>query len=154
MQSKALTVDQYLDELPADRKKVIAELRKVIKKNLPKGFTECMGYGMIGYVIPHSMYPQGYHCSPDQPVPFMNLASQKNFVALYHMGIYADPQLLKWFTGEYAKAGVGKPDMGKSCIRFKNMDKIPYELIGQLASKITPKQWLAFYEKMVTRSAK
>ena len=106
-----------------------------------------MGYGMIGYVIPHSMYPAGYHCNPADPVPFMNLASQKNFIAVYNMGVYSNPKLLKWFTDEYTKAGVGKLDMGKSCIRFKNMDKIPYELIGQLASKITPQQWLEFYEK-------
>lgn len=147
MQSTAITVDQYIAELPEERQKVISQLRKQIKKNLPKGFKECMGYGMIGYVIPHSLYPAGYHCNPKDPVPFMNLASQKNFVAVYSMAVYGDPKLLKWLTEEYAKAGVGKLDMGKSCIRFKNMDKIPYDLIGQLASKITPKQWLEFYEK-------
>jgi uncharacterized protein YdhG (YjbR/CyaY superfamily) len=151
MQSKAATVDQYIAGLPEDRKKVVSELRKVIKKNLPKGFEECMGYGMIGYVIPHSLYPAGYHCNPSVPVPFMNLASQKNFVAVYNMGVYGDPKLLKWFTDEYAKAGVGKLDMGKSCIRFKNMDKVPYDLIGRLASKISPKQWLEFYEKAIKR---
>lgn len=151
MQSKATTVEEYIKGLPEDRKKVISALRKTIKKNLPKGFEECMGYGMIGYVIPFSMYPEGYHCNPDVPVPFMNLASQKNFVAVYSMGVYSNPKLLKWFTDEYAKAGVGKLNMGKSCIRFKNMDKIPYDLIGQLASKITPKQWLEFYEKAIKR---
>lgn len=148
MQSKATTVGQYLNELPEERKKVMSKLREIIKKNLPKGFEECMGYGMIGYVIPHSMYPAGYHCNPKDPVPFMNLASQKNFVAVYSMGLYAKPDLLKWFMDEYEKAGVGKLDMGKSCIRFKKMDKIPYELIGRLASKVTPTQWLAFYEKV------
>ena len=147
MQSKATTVDQYLKELPAERKEPVTKLRNIILKNLPKGFKEGMGYGMIGYVIPHSMYPAGYHCNPADPVPFMNLASQKNFIAVYNMGVYSNPKLLKWFTDEYEKAGVGKLDMGKSCIRFKNMDKIPYELIGQLASKITPQQWLEFYEK-------
>ena len=149
MQSKALTIDQYIKELPAERREPITKLRNIILKNLPKGFKEGMGYGMIGYVIPHSMYPAGYHCNPTDPVPFMNLASQKNFIAVYSMGVYANPKLLKWFTDEYAKAGVGKLDMGKSCIRFKNMDKIPYELIGQLASKITPLQWLECYEKTI-----
>lgn len=147
MQSTATTVEQYIEELPEERKKVITGLRKQIKKNLPKGFRECMGYGMIGYVVPHSLYPDGYHCNPKDPLPFMNLASQKNFVAVYSMGIYSDPKLMKWFTDAYEKAGVGKLDMGKSCIRLKNMSKIPYELIGELASRITPEQWIAFYEK-------
>lgn len=151
MQSKAATVEQYIAELPEDRKKVISELRKQIKKNLPKGFKETMGYGMIGYVIPHSMYPDGYHCNPKDPLPFMNIASQKNFVAVYSMGIYSNSKLLKWFTDEYAKAGVGKLDMGKSCIRLKKMDKIPYELFGQLASKVTPDEWIAYYEKAIKR---
>ena len=147
MQSKATTVEQYLAELPADRQKAMMELRKVIKKNLPKGFKEGMGYGNMGYVVPHSKYPAGYHCDPKQPLPFMGFASQKNFIAVYHMGVYADPKLYKWFVGEYAKAGVGKLDMGKSCIRFKNPEKIPFQLIGELASKITPDEWIAMYEK-------
>ncbi len=151
MQSSATTVDQYIAELPEERQKVISQLRKQIKKNLPKGFKECMGYGMIGYVVPHSMYPAGYHCNPKDPLPFMNLASQKNFVAVYSMGIYSNPKLLKWFTDEYAKAGVGKLDMGKSCIRLKKMDKIPYELFGQLASKVTPDEWIAYYEKVIKK---
>ncbi len=151
MQSKATTVADYLKELPADRLEAMTKLRKVIVKNLPKGFKECMGYGMIGYVIPHSLHPAGYHCNPKLPVPFMNLASQKNFIAVYNMGIYANPKIFKWFTDEYLKAGVGKLDMGKSCIRFKNMEKIPYDLIGQLAAKITPAQWLVFYEKMIKK---
>jgi len=151
MQSKAATVEQYMAELPADRQKAMTELRKVIKKNLPKGFKEVMGYGMIGYVIPHSKYPAGYHCDPKQPLPFMNLASQKNFIALYHMGLYLDTTLHKWFTNEYAKAGVGKLDMGKSCIRFKNADKIPYQLIGELSSKLTPDEWIAGYEKVLKK---
>ncbi|MGB4845691.1 MAG: DUF1801 domain-containing protein [Ferruginibacter sp.] len=151
MQSKATTVKQYIAELPDDRKKVISELRKQIKKNLPKGFKETMGYGMIGYVVPHSMYPNGYHCNPKDPLPFMNIASQKNFVAVYSMGIYSNPKLLKWFTDEYDKAGVGKLDMGKSCIRLKKMDKIPYELFGELASKVTPEEWITYYEKAIKK---
>lgn len=151
MQSKASTVDAYLAELPEDRQKAMSELRKVIKKNLPKGFQETMGYGMMGYSVPHSKYPAGYHCNPKDPLPFLGLASQKNFIAVYHMGIYADPKLLKWFTDAYAKAGVGKLDMGKSCIRFKKPDKIPFALIGELASKMTPDDWIALYEKNLKR---
>jgi len=147
MQSKAATVDQYIAELPPERQKPINELRKVIKKNLPKGFSEEMSYGMIGYCVPHSLYPAGYHCNPELPLPFMNIASQKNFIAVYHMGVYANPKLLKWFTDEYAKAGVGKLDMGKSCIRFKKPENIPYKLIGELAAKIKPKEWIEMYEK-------
>ena len=123
----------------------------MIKKSLPKGFEEKMNYGMLGYVIPHSMYPEGYHCDPKLPLPFMNLASQKNFVAVYHMGIYANDELMQWFKDEYAKVVPTKLDMGKSCIRLKKMDQIPYELIGELASKITPQEWIATYEKQIKR---
>jgi uncharacterized protein YdhG (YjbR/CyaY superfamily) len=151
MQSRATTVDAYINELPKERQEAMTKLRKEIKKNLPKGFSEGMGYGMMGYSVPHSLYPPGYHCDPKQPLPFMGIASQKNFIAVYSMGIYADPKLLKWFTDEYAKAGVGKLDMGKSCIRFKKMDKIPYKLIGELGSKLTPQQWIETYEKNLKR---
>jgi uncharacterized protein YdhG (YjbR/CyaY superfamily) len=151
MQSKATTADQYIKELPGDRQEAVKKLRSEIKKNLPKGFKEVMGYGMMGYAVPHSMYPAGYHCKPTDPLPFMGIASQKNFIAVYSMGIYASPKLLKWFTDEYAKAGVGKLDMGKSCIRFKNMDKIPYKLIGELSSKITAEEWIAMYEKTMKK---
>jgi Domain of unknown function (DU1801) len=151
MQSKAITVDAYLAELPEDRQKAISELRKVIKKNMPKGFQECMGYGMMGYVVPHSKYPAGYHCNPKDPLPFMGIASQKNFIAVYHMGVYADPKLLKWFTDAHAKASAKKLDMGKSCMRYKKAEDIPYKLIGELASKITPDEWIATYEKKIKR---
>ena len=119
MISKANTVGEYVDALIPERKAAIEKLRKAIKKNLPKGFKEEIGYGMIGYVVPHSLYPAGYHCNPKLPLPFMNIASQKNFIAVYHMGIYADKKLLDWFTGEYAKSVPGKLDMGKGCIRLK-----------------------------------
>lgn len=151
MQSKATTVDEYIAELPADRKDAISRLRKEIKKNLPKGFKEEMSYGMIGYVVPHSLYPPGYHCNPKLPLPFLNVASQKNFIAVYHMGVYGDPALLKWFTDEYSKTGLSKLDMGKSCLRFKNAESIPYNLIGELAGKMTPAQWIAHYEKNMKR---
>jgi Domain of unknown function (DU1801) len=151
MQSKATTVEQYLAELPPDRKKALTDLRKTILKNLPKGFQETMGYGMIGYVIPHSRYPDGYHCNPSLPLPFMNIASQKNFIAIYNMGIYANPAILKWFTEAHAKASTKKLDMGKSCVRYKNPDDIPLDLIGKLAAKITPDEWIDLYEKNYKR---
>jgi uncharacterized protein YdhG (YjbR/CyaY superfamily) len=147
MQSKSNTVAEYVKELPADRQQTIEQLRSVIKKNLPKGFKEEMNYGMIGYVIPHSLYPAGYHCKPTDPLPFMNVASQKNFIAVYHMGLYADPVLMKWFMTEYPKHSTQKLDMGKSCIRFKKPDQIPFKLIGELTSKMNPAQWIALYEK-------
>jgi uncharacterized protein YdhG (YjbR/CyaY superfamily) len=147
MQSKATSPQEYLDSLPSERKKAMSELRKEILKNLPKGFSEVMSYGMLGYVVPHSIYPDGYHCDPKQPLPFMCIASQKDFVAVYHMGVYANKRLMDWFTHEYAKQVKGKLDMGKSCIRFKKMDQIPYNLIGELASKITVKEWIDMYEK-------
>ncbi|HNA18587.1 MAG TPA: DUF1801 domain-containing protein [Chitinophagaceae bacterium] len=146
MQSKATTVEQYVSELPADRQATINALRKVIKKNLPKGFQECMGYGMLGYVVPHSIYPAGYHCNPKDPLPFMGLASQKNSINLYHMGIYAEPKLYKWFTEAHANASPKKLDMGKSCVRYKKAEDIPLKLIGELASKMTPKEWISLYE--------
>lgn len=151
MQSKATTVDSYMAELPVDRKDAMAKLRNEIKKNLPKGFVEEMNYGMIGYVVPHKFYPAGYHCDPKLPLPFMGIASQKNFIAVYSMGMYADPKLLKWFTEAHAKASVKKLDMGKSCIRYKKPEDIPYKLIGELSGKITPKQWIETYEKLYKR---
>ncbi len=146
MQSNAKTVEEYISELPPERKVAMEAMRKVIKKNLPKGFKEEMSYGMIGYVVPHSLYPPGYHCDPKLPLPFLAVASQKNFIALYHMGVYANPELNKWFVSEYAKVAKSKMDMGKSCIRFKKPEQIPLALIGELASKTTPSEWIAFYE--------
>lgn len=148
MQTTAITVPAYIAELPADRKIAIEQLRKAIKKNLPKGFKEEMSYGMIGYVVPHSIFPAGYHCDPKLPLPFMSIASQKNFIAVYHMGIYSDPVLMKWFTETYAKSTTAKLDMGKSCIRFKKPDQIPFALIGELSSKITVQQWIDMYQKL------
>jgi uncharacterized protein YdhG (YjbR/CyaY superfamily) len=151
MQSKASTVQEYINSLPPDRKKAITELRNVIRKNLPKGFLEVMSYGMIGYVVPHSLYPAGYHCNPNQPLPFINIASQKNFIAVYHMGIYCDKKLLQWFTTEYVKHSKLKLDMGKSCIRFKNIDQIPFKLIGKLSAKMKPQDWVAYYQRAIQR---
>jgi len=152
MQSKETTVEAYMAQLPADRKTAIQRLREQISQNLPAGFQEEMSYGMIGYVVPHSLYPKGYHCNSKLPLPFINLASQKNFIALYHMGMYANEALLNWFTSEYAKTSSSKIDMGKSCIRFKKMADIPVELIGKLAAKMTVEEWIQTYESAFVRS--
>jgi uncharacterized protein YdhG (YjbR/CyaY superfamily) len=146
MQSDCKTPQEYLDSLPEDRKIAVEKLRNSIKLNLPEGFQEEMSYGMLGYVVPHSIYPKGYHCKPNLSLPFINIASQKNFIALYHMGIYANPELLNWFVAEYSKQVKSKIDMGKSCIRFKKMEDIPYELIGELAAKMTVSEWISIYE--------
>lgn len=151
MQSKSTTVAEYLESLPAERKEAMKELRKIILKSLPKGFSEVISYGMISYVVPHSLYPPGYHCDPKQPLPFLYIASQKHFIALYHMGLYADPKLLEWFQKEYAKHSKAKLDMGKSCVRFKRPELIPYNLIGQLVSKVPPQKWIATYEAVIKR---
>jgi hypothetical protein len=151
MQSKATSPQQYLDELPEDRKAAVTRLREVIIENLPPDFSETMGYGMVGYAVPHDVYPPGYHCDPKQPLPFMGFASQKNFIAVYHMGIYADPKLMEWFVSEYPKHCKLKLDMGKSCIRFKKPDQIPFDLIGQLAGKMTAEEWIELYEQNIKR---
>ena len=147
MQSKATTPEQYLSELPEDRKEAMLRLRNAIKENLPQGFEEVISYGMLGYVVPHSIYPSGYHCDSKLPLPFINLASQKNFIALYHMGIYANKNLESWFVSEYPKHVKTKLDMGKSCIRFKKMDDIPFDFIGELAAKLSVEDWISNYEK-------
>jgi hypothetical protein len=150
MQSKAKTVDEYLATLPDDRAEIIAALRNVIKKNLPKGFEETMQYGMISYVVPHKLYPAGYHCNPKDALPFMSLASQKNHIAVYHMAIYQG-LLHDWFLKEYKKHSDKKLDIGKSCIRFKKPDDVPVKLFGELASKVKPAEWIEIYEKTLKR---
>lgn len=151
MQIQAATPDEYIEKIPEDRQEAMSNLRSVIKDNLPAGFQETMSYGMIGYVVPHSIYPAGYHCTPELPLPFMNIANQKNFIGVYHMGIYADKDLLDWFVSEFPKHSKLKLDMGKSCIRFKKPDHIPFELIGKLASKMSTKEWIEVYESKVKR---
>lgn len=141
------SVAEYVNGLTEDRQIVIKKLQSIIKKNLPKGFEEEMSYGMIGYVVPHKLYPSGYHCDPKLPLPFLSIASQKNFIALYHMGMYAKPELLEWFTSEYPKHCKSKLDMGKSCIRFKKMEDIPYALLEELMKKMTVADWISIYEK-------
>lgn len=147
MQYDAKTPDEYIDGLPEDRKLAISALRKVIKDNLPKGFKETIGYGHLGWVVPHEMYPPGYHCDSKQPLPFLGIASQKNFIALYSMAIYSLPEQLEWFRTEWPKHTSRKLDMGKSCIRFKKLDDIPLKLIGELAPQITPREWVEIYER-------
>jgi uncharacterized protein YdhG (YjbR/CyaY superfamily) len=151
MTSKAETVEQYLEELPEDRKQPMKLLRQTILDHLPEGFTEEMSYGMIGYVVPHSLYPAGYHCDPKLPLPFINLASQKNSINLYHSGIYVQDELLEWFQEEYPKHVKTKLDMGKSCIRFKKIGNIPYKLIGELVGKMSVQDWVGLYEEKVKR---
>lgn len=147
MQSKATTVSQYIDECPMDQKPYIQKLRQVIVDNLPAWFQECMNYGMIGFVVPHSLYPAGYHCDPKLPLPFMGFAYQKNSINFYHMGIYSDLKLLERFQSEYQKSITIKLDMGKSCVRFKKYSEIPYNLIGELVTKISVEQRIETYEK-------
>lgn len=151
MASNVTTVEQYIDELTPDRKLIMQHLRQVLSDNLPTGFEEVISYGMIGYVVPHSIYPQGYHCNTKLPLPFIALASQKNFIAIYHMGIYADLTLYDWFIEQYPKYATSKLDIGKSCMRFKKMDDIPFELIKLLVKKMTPQQWIALYERQFKR---
>lgn len=140
------SVENYIEQLPEDRATPIRKLRQSILANLANGFEEEMSYGMLGYVVPHKVYPDGYHCDPKKPLPFMNLASQKNFIAVHHMGMFADKALLDWFVSEYPKHCKYKLDMGKSCVRFKKMEDIPYELIGELCSKMSIEQWIETYE--------
>lgn len=151
MNLKATSVDDYLKKVPAERQEYFNKLRDTIRKNIPKGFEECLNYGMIGYVVPHTTYPDGYHCDPKLPLPFANIASQKNFIALYHSGIYADPDLLNWFVEEYPKHCSRKLDMGKSCIRFKKPEEIPFKLIAQLMKKMKVKDWVNLYEKNIKK---
>jgi len=146
-----MSAAEYIASLPDDRKEPVTKLRDAINKSLPKGFEEIISRGMINWVVPHKTYPAGYHCDPKQPLPFLSLASQKNNISLHHMGLYGNPELLKWFQDEWAKVSKRKLDMGKSCIRFKKPDEIPFDLIGQLAAKVSPADWIARYESVIKR---
>jgi hypothetical protein len=146
MKSESITPQDYIHSLPEERKAAIEKLRNIMLTNLPSGFEEKMCYGMLGYVVPHSIYPKGYHCNPKQELPFINIASQKNFISLHHLGLYANNSLLDWFVSEYPKYSTYKLDMGKGCVRFKKTEAIPFELIQQLVSKISVPEWISFYE--------
>ncbi|SCY12352.1 protein of unknown function (DU1801) [Nonlabens sp. Hel1_33_55] len=152
MTSKATSPEEYIKELTEDRKTPMERLRNVILSNLPNGYEETMSYGMIAYQVPLAKYPEGYHAGKGQtPLPFINLASQKNHIALYHMGIYANPQILDWFKQEYPEHAKTKLDMGKSCIRFKKMNDIPFDLIAELCGKISVEEWIETYEEQIKR---
>ncbi len=151
MPSTAITPEAYIAELPLDKKEGFIKLRETIKKSIPKGFEEMMTYGMIGYVVPLSTYPAGYHCNPKLPLCFVNIACQKNFIALHHMGLYGNQTLTDWFVAQYPKHSTSKLDMGKACIRFKKPDQIPFDLIAELMKKMTVKDWIAYYESALKR---
>ncbi|SHL92710.1 DUF1801 domain-containing protein [Chryseobacterium polytrichastri] len=146
MQIQADSVEDYISKIPEERQEVFRKIFNVVNDNLPQGFKENISYGMVGWAVPLETYPAGYHCTPGSPLPFMSLASQKNFIALYHMGIYAKPELLDWFVAEFPKYSKRKLDMGKSCIRFKNMDDIPFELLAEVSKKMTLQDWISIYE--------
>lgn len=146
MTYEANTPEEYIAQVPEERQAVLQQLRKTIAYNLPEGFEEGITYKMIGFYVPHSIYPDGYHCNPKDPLPFINIASQKASINLYHSGIYAKPELHDWFVNEYPKHCKRKLDMGKSCIRFKKIEEIPYDLIAELCQKMTVKEWINIYE--------
>ena len=146
MTYEASTVDEYIDQIPEERRDAFRRLMEAVRKRIPEGYQECLSYGMPAFAVPHSIYPAGYHCKPEEPLPFLSIASQKNYIGFYHMGVYTRPDLLKWFTAEWAKRDLGKLDMGKSCIRLKKLDAIPYDLLAELASKISVDEWIRIYE--------
>jgi uncharacterized protein YdhG (YjbR/CyaY superfamily) len=145
------SVKEYLERLPEERRETIERLREIILSNLPEGFEETISYGMISYVVPHSIYPKGYHVNPEEPLPFISLASQKNHIAVYHSGVYMIPELEEWFRDEYARRVDTKLDMGKSCIRFRNPKKIPYDLLEELMKKVSVEEYIDLYERSLSR---
>ena len=146
-----MNIKEYINSLEVDRKKIILKLINVIDNNIPRGFEKIMNYGIPSFVVPHSIYPAGYHCDTKLPLPFISVASQKHFVAVYHCGLYANSKVMNWFVSEYPKYSNRKLDMGKGCIRFKKFNEIPYELIGVLSTKMTVKDWINIYEQNIKR---
>lgn len=151
MQISTSKIDDYIEKVSDVYRPAIKRIRELLLENTPDGFVEVINYGMPSFVIPHSMYPQGYHCDPKLPLPFISYAAQKNFIAFYHMGIYANPELLNWFVSEYPKYSTAKLDMGKSCIRFKKPEQIPFELLAELIRKMTAQEWIQLYENNVKK---
>ena len=149
--SMTLTIESYLNSLPKDRKESVREIIKCVENNIPAGYAKVINYGMPSFVIPHSIYPSGYHVTPNLPLPFIGIASQKHHIGFYHMGLYGDSKLLDWFISEYPKHCKSKLDMGKSCLRLKKLDDIPYKLIGELSKKMTTQDWISIYEKYIKR---
>jgi uncharacterized protein YdhG (YjbR/CyaY superfamily) len=141
-----MTVSDYIDNVQEERKSVFLQVLEAVRKGIPSDFEECISYGMIGFVVPHSLYPKGYHCDPKLPLPFISIANQKNSINLYHMGIYANADLLDWFVDSYNKSSGSKLDMGNSCIRFNPKKEIPYLLIQELCSKMKAEEWIKLYE--------
>ena len=154
MKAIGKTVKEILSNIPEDRAESFNHLHEVIVKNLPKGFEAAISYGGLGYVVPHTLYPSGYHCKPSEPLPFAGIASQKHSINFYHMGIYSDPKLLDWFLAEYPKHTKQKLDMGKSCVRFKKFDEIPFKLIAELMKKISTDKWIELYENNLLPKSK
>lgn len=150
MKLEVNSIEEYINLISDERREYFEELRNIINKNIPKGFVEELSYGMPGWVVPKSIYPKGYHCDRNLPLPFINLANQKNFIALYHLGLYADRDIYNWFIDEYKKRCKYKLDMGESCIRFKKIDSIPFDLIAQLCRKIDVNRWIELYESSRT----
>jgi uncharacterized protein YdhG (YjbR/CyaY superfamily) len=146
-----LTTSDYIAQLPAERQPVVQQMLELFRTHLPEGFEETINYGVIGFVVPKSIYPQGYHCDPTLPLPFIAIAAQKHFTALYHMGVYANPDIYEWFTHEYQQLQLGKLDMGKSCIRFKKAEKVPWKLLEKLAGKMIVEDWISLYERKIKR---
>ncbi len=153
MRSSASTVAEYLASLPADRREALSAVRSVILKNLDKNYAEGMSYGMIGYHVPHSVYPAGYHCDPKQPLPFAGLASQKNHMALYLMCVYGVPEQEKWFRKAWEKSGK-RLDMGKGCVRFKRLDDVPLDVIGETIARVPAKDFIRHYEAAIRPTGK
>jgi hypothetical protein len=151
MTIEAETVKEYIDAIPEERKEAFKKLWTVIKTKIPEGFEECLSYGLPTFGVPHSIYPDGYHCKPDEPLPFISLANQKNYLGFYHSGMYVDEELSNWFKEKYTALNIGKLDMGKSCVRLKKIDKIPYDLIGELCTKISVQEWIKIYESKMKR---
>lgn len=151
MKAVGNTVQEILLNVPEERAKAFNKLHDIIIENLPEGFEAAISYGGLGYVVPHRLYPAGYHCKPGEPLPFAGLASQKNSINFYHMGIYSEPYLLKWFITEYPKHTSQKPDMGKSCVRFKKPNEIPFKLIGELMRKMSVEEWINIYEAKIKK---
>jgi hypothetical protein len=151
MKATGTTVMDILSNIPSERAEHFNQLHDVIVKNLPNGFEAAISYGGLGYVIPHTLYPAGYHCKPIEPLPFAGISSQKNSINFYHMGMYSDPSLYEWFVTEYPKHSKKKLDMGKSCVRFKNPDEIPFKLIGELMTKMSAQEWINLYESKLKK---
>ena len=151
MKANGTTVMDILSNIPSDKAEHFNQLHDIIVKNLPIGFEAGISYGGLGYVIPHTLYPAGYHCKPIEPLPFAGISSQKNSINFYHMGMYSDPLLYEWFVTEYPKHSKQKLDMGKSCVRFKKLDDIPFKLIGELMRKMSAQEWINLYESKLKK---